>query len=149
MVYFHQEDVTYSLKKSTRLKSWIQGIIKLEKKKTGTINFIFCSDEYLLALNQQYLKHNYYTDVIAFDQSADKQAISGDIYISIDRVKENAIKHAKQTTNNRIQTTDKELHRVMVHGVLHLLGYNDKKISSRKLMKMKEDEYLKMKMISV
>ena len=140
-VYFHTEDIAFRLKKSVQLKSWIKRVIKSEKKKTGNINFIFCSDEYLLTLNQKYLKREYYTDVITFNQSESTKTISGDIYISIDRVRENAVEHSK---DDRPQTTEKELHRVMIHGVLHLLGYDDKKKNARDEMRRKEDECLKM-----
>ena len=142
-VYFHTEAISYSIKNPVRIKSWIKQVIKSENKKTGNINFILCSDEFLLGLNQQFLKHDYYTDVISFDQSNDKQTISGDIYISIDRVKENAINTKQQKTNTR-KVVEKELHRVMIHGILHLLGYDDKTIPKKKHMRAKEDNCLKM-----
>ncbi len=146
-IHFHTEDVSYSLKNPLRIRLWVASVIASEEKKTGTINFIFCSDEYLLALNNQYLKHDYYTDIITFDQSDDKKIISGDIYISIDRVKENALakRHKRtlapdsRTTDNKQLTTNHELHRVMIHGVLHLLGYDDKRTGARKIMRKKED----------
>ena len=136
MIYFHSEDVSFRLKKSAIIKSWLRRVIHSHKKKTGNINFIFCSDEYLLVLNRKYLNHDAYTDIITFDNSTKAALIEGDIFISIVRVKENA-QHLKVDFEN-------ELHRVMVHGVLHLLGYDDQKKSSQKEMRKKEDECLKM-----
>jgi len=117
-------------------------VIQSEKKKTGNINFIFCSDEYLLSLNEKYLNHHYYTDVLTFDQSSDRQTVSGDIYISVDRVKENAVTHQK--SEHQKAKTENELYRVMIHGILHLLGYDDKTPSAKKKMRAKEDECLKL-----
>lgn len=136
MIYFHTEAIPFRLKKSAELKTWIQRIIKARKKTPGNINFIFCSDRYLLELNKKYLKHDYFTDIITFNQSDDERVISGDIYISVERVRENAA--------TARHPADDELHRVMIHGILHLLGYNDKSASEKKKMRQKEDEYLKL-----
>ena len=101
------------------------------------LNYIFCSDEYLLDLNKQYLNHKTLTDVITFDSSEEPTVIEGDIFISIERVQSNA----KELS----QTEDEELHRVIIHGVLHLLGYTDKTKSGQILMRKKEDAYLSLR----
>lgn len=100
----------------------------------GSINFIFCSDKYLLQLNQKYLNHNTYTDIITFDNSDSQHEISGDLYISVERVRENS----KQFSGSFVI----ELQRVMIHGILHLLGYNDKSSKDKETMRNKEDYYL-------
>lgn len=139
MIRFNTESITFQLKNKTALKSWIKKIAEKQKKNIGELNYIFCSDEYLLAINQQYLNHNTYTDIITFDYS-DEKKIAGDIFISIDRVKENAGKFSK--------TTEEELHRVMIHGVLHLLGYKDKsKIAKQKMRKAEDDSLKQLKKI--
>lgn len=144
MITFHNEAVKFNLKNKTRLKTWITSTIIKKKRKAGDISFIFCSDEFLLEMNKQYLDHNTYTDIITFDYSKDplsgsgqaKQLpISGEIYISVDRVKENAGKFSK--------TFDDELHRVIIHGILHLLGYGDKTKAAKEEMRKQEDLCLK------
>lgn len=137
MIYFHQEDVVFQLKNKTRLKQWIIQTIENKKQEPGDINFIFCSDTYLLSINQHYLKHNTFTDIITFDYSKGQKnvPISGDIFISIVRIKENAAKFSK--------TFEDELHRVMIHGILHLLGYRDKTKTDKLEMTRQEDRYLK------
>lgn len=112
---------------------WIENTIKNEAKETGEISFIFCNDDYLLSINQQYLEHDYYTDIITFDY-VENDLISGDIFISVDRVNENAGKFQVSFEN--------ELNRIMIHGVLHLCGYKDKAVDEKKLMTSKEDYYL-------
>ncbi len=99
-------------------------------KKCGDLNIIFCNDKYLLSVNNQYLKHNYYTDIITFDYS-DNQVINGDLFISIDSVENNAVKYKTEFMN--------ELSRVIIHGVLHLCGYDDRTEDDKNLMKEKED----------
>jgi probable rRNA maturation factor len=120
MIHFHNQEIKFQLKNKTSLKQWITLVIQKKKRKLGEINFIFCSDEHLLSINKEYLQHTTYTDIITFDYSKEDVAlpVSGDIFISIDRIKENAEKYAVSFEN--------ELHRVMIHGVLHLLGYKDK-----------------------
>ncbi len=113
--------------------SWLTNVCVSENKVCGPISIIFCSDDYLLSVNKEYLDHDYYTDIITFDYSADSE-VSGDLFISIDRVKENAL------TYNVLFLT--ELYRVLVHGVLHLCGYGDKSVSEEKIMRSKEDFYL-------
>jgi len=118
-----------------QLKAFIRSVFEKECKTLNSLNYVFCDDEYLLEINKQYLKHDYYTDIITFDLSPDKAAaIIGEVYISVDRVKENAITH-KSTLEN-------ELHRVIFHGALHLCGYKDKTAGQKKQMRSKEDFYL-------
>lgn len=132
-IFFSSVETSFQLSAKNIYKNWIKRIIQEGGKKSGDLNFIFCSDEYLLDINQKFLKHFYYTDVITFnDNSGDK--ISGDIFISIDRVKENAVNFAK--------SFDDELRRVCIHGVLHLLGYKDKTAKEQRVMRNKEDECL-------
>ena len=133
-INFFVEDVKYTLKNKTVLRKWIFETIEAEKFELEELNFIFCSDEYLLGMNQQYLNHDTYTDVITFDNSETLNVIVGDIFISIDRVRENALQ-----INATLAT---ELSRVMIHGTLHLLGYKDKGKAAKTLMTSKEDFYL-------
>lgn len=137
MINFHTEGIKFSLKNKTLLKRWIISVITKKKQKTGDINFIFCSDEQLLVINKQYLNHDTYTDIITFDYSNEnlKQAISGDIFISVERVKENAEKFSK--------TFENELARVIIHGTLHLLGYTDKTKNAKAEMTKQEDACLR------
>lgn len=130
---FHKEDTRFRFPNKTLIIKWLSLCISKEKKKEGELSFIFCSDKYLLNINRQYLKHDDYTDIITFDYTQ-KNLVSGDIYISIDRIKENA-----QTYKVTFQN---ELLRVMVHGVLHLCGYKDKTSRDARLMREKEDYYL-------
>jgi probable rRNA maturation factor len=130
---FNNIDTPYLLKQKKLVRSWIEKTIKKEGLKTGTISFNFCSDDYLLEVNKEHLNHDFYTDIITFD-FCENNIVSGDIYISIDRVKDNA-----QTEK---QSATKELHRVIIHGVLHLCGYKDKKLADARLMREKEDYYL-------
>ena len=125
----------FDLKEKNRLKVFIPSIFLQEGKIFDSINCIFCSDEYLLDINRQFLKHDYYTDIITFNLTVAQQPIQGEIYISTDRVKENA-RLLKQTVNY-------ELHRVIFHGVLHLCGYKDITKKNIKQMRSAEDKYLK------
>lgn len=133
-INFFTEHVSYNLKQKTKLKEWIKQTILAEGYQLSELNFILCSDEYLLQMNKDFLQHDYYTDVITFDNSEASKIIVGDIFISVDRVKDNA----KQ---NQIELAI-ELCRVMIHGTLHLLGYKDKTKPAKKLMTAKENEYL-------
>ncbi len=135
-IHFFSEDITFNLKQKTSVRQWIKDAIREEGFKiTGELNFIFCSDAYLLAMNREYLDHQTYTDIITFDNSeVDDGIISGDIFISVHRVNENALKFG---------VTDRdELHRVMIHGVLHLCGYRDKSQTEKVEMTDKENHYL-------
>lgn len=133
-IHFFSEDIKFTPKQKTYLRNWIHNTIKAEGYKLNELNFIFCSDSYLLNINKQYLNHNTLTDIITFDNSDVKSVITGDIFISIDRVHENA-------GIFKVKTED-ELHRVMIHGTLHLLGYPDKGKKAKALMTEKEDFYL-------
>jgi len=138
-VRFFSEKIKFSLKDKRKLREWLKKTAEAENKKIAELNYIFCSDEYLLELNKQYLKHDTLTDIITFDYSNEKKpnvslTVSGDIYISIPRVKENAKKFGVDFRD--------ELHRVMVHGLLHLFGCKDKKAVDKTKMKQKEDFYL-------
>ena len=133
-ISFFNEDLHYSLKYKTIIRNWITATIEAEGYKLSELNFILCSDEYLLRINKDYLQHDDYTDVITFDNSEELKTIVGDIFISVDRVKENAVKFHSSTLI--------ELCRVMVHGTLHLLGYKDKVKADKEGMTVKEDFYL-------
>ncbi len=129
--FYFEKIEPFTIEKS--IEDWIEKTILIEEKKAGDISFIFCSNDYLLSINKEYLNHHYYTDVITFDYVED-DLISGDIFISTEMVEENA-----QEFNVSFQN---ELNRVMIHGVLHLIGYKDKTESEKKLMTKKEDQYL-------
>lgn len=132
-VNFYSEDIVFTLPKPSKTSKWVRSVISDEKRETGTINYIFCSDGFLEAMNAQYLNHKDLTDIITFDNSESGE-IEGDIFISVDRVRDNAIKFKIPFQH--------ELHRVIIHGVLHLLGYSDKTASSKAQMRMKEDACL-------
>jgi probable rRNA maturation factor len=133
-INFFTEDISFNLKQKGLVRTWIKNTINAEKHRLRLLNFIFCSDSYLLNINQQYLKHDTYTDIITFDNSDTEQEIAGDIFISLERIRENA---------KELDVNEKdELHRVMIHGTLHLLGYPDKGKSAKALMTEKEDLYL-------
>jgi rRNA maturation RNase YbeY len=134
-IHFFEEDVISNLKKKKDTKTWIKETIITEGKTLGTLNYVFCSDEYLHKMNVDFLQHDTLTDIITFDQSEVANKIEGDIFISVDRVKENAKKFNSEYID--------ELNRVMIHGALHLIGYKDKKKADQILMRSKEDYYLK------
>ena len=134
MIQFCTEDTTFSLKEKLKHKAWLNEVAKQEGKKILELTYVFCSDEYLLQINQEYLNHDTLTDIVTFDNSEDPKKIEGDIFISIERVKENG---------DKLGTSETELERVMVHGLLHLLGYKDKKKEDKALMTEKEDFYIK------
>ena len=135
MIYFNDLDSSCRIKNCKRVREWISSVISSNGKKLGDIGVIICSDDYLLDLNNQYLDHNYYTDIITFDYT-EKDVICGDLFISYDRVKENAKQEGVLIQH--------ELRRVIVHGVLHLLGLNDKTKTEAKTMRAAEDVALKM-----
>jgi rRNA maturation RNase YbeY len=128
------EDVSFELPHQHVIKAWITNIVLLEGKSLKHLNYIFCSDAHLLSINQQYLAHDYYTDIITFDSSTHTDVIEGDIFISIDRVRDNAV-----TLGISFLV---ELNRVMAHGVLHLIGYDDTSLDLKNQMRVKEDSYL-------
>ena len=133
-INFFSEEINYTLKNKTQIRNWIKQAIEAEGYLLEELNFIFCTDEYLLGINQQYLDHDTYTDVITFDNSETLKTILGDIFISIERIQDNA-KELKGKVHE-------ELSRVMIHGTLHLLGYKDKGKAAKSMMTQKEDEYL-------
>lgn len=132
-IRFFSEEIEFKLASPGRIRQWIAKSALKEKRAIGEINYIFCSDRYLLSLNQQYLNHNTLTDIITFDNTEGK-TISGEIYISTERVSENSIKYDV--------VMEKELRRVMIHGVLHLCGYKDKGATQKSVMRKKEDACL-------
>lgn len=132
-ITFNDVDLRSNIKTKKLIRTWIKSTIMKEGKKLGTLDFNFCSDEKLLEINREYLQHDYYTDIITFDFTKNN-AVSGDIYISLDRVKDNS--HTHKTTYNS------ELMRVIIHGVLHLCGYKDKTRKDAALMREKEEYYL-------
>lgn len=133
-VNFFTEGITFNLKEKRRLKKWIKETVLQQDFSLGDINYIFSDDEYLLKINREYLKHDYYTDIITFDQSDDENIISGDIYLSVERIKDNAFQ-------NNIEFIT-ELRRVMIHGILHLMDYNDQSPEEKKVMRQKEEACL-------
>jgi probable rRNA maturation factor len=136
-IHFFYEDVKFRLKSVKKTKPWIKAVAKAENKKLGELNYIFCSDAFLLQINLHYLQHNTLTDIITFNTSEDVELVEGDIYISVERVAENATKFKVEF--------DQELHRVIVHGVLHLLGFSDKNSRQKLIMRKKEDAYLSLR----
>ena len=134
-ITFSSEEINYKIKNSRLHKEWIQKVIKKEKCQAGKIQFVFCSDESLLEKNITFLAHQTLTDIITFDYS-ELGVLNGEIYISVDRVKENAIKFKIKE--------EEELRRVIIHGVLHLCGYKDKKTLEKRQMREKENDSLLM-----
>lgn len=133
-VQFFYEDTAFSLHSPDSTITWISNCIQQEGFTLQDLNFIFCSDEYLHKINVEYLDHDYYTDVITFDNSEEGNQIEGDIFISVERIQDNSEEHTVSFLE--------ELHRVIIHGVLHLSGYNDKSDAEKKEMREKENAYL-------
>lgn len=134
VIRFFTEDINYVLKHKNIIKAWIKSAIEAEGFLLKELNIILCSDEFLLDINQQYLNHDTYTDVITFDNSEGFKTVLGDIFVSVDRIRENAALFNRTVIN--------ELCRVMIHGTLHLLGYKDKGNAAKTLMTEKEDHFL-------
>ena len=134
MIHFFYENTSEIIEEN--IKPWIEKIIITEEKRLGEINYIFCDDEYLLKINQDYLQHDYYTDIITFDNVRGK-TISGEIFVSLQRIKDNASLISKNY--------EEEKKRVIAHGILHLCGYKDKTEEEQKKMRAKEDFYLSLK----
>ena len=134
MISFNYE-TEFELQNESDFSKWLSEVILSENKKEGEINYIFCADDYLLEINQQYLDHDTLTDIISFDYSVGNE-INGDIFVSVERVKENASDY-KVTFHEEIQ-------RVLVHGILHYCGYKDKTESDELIMRAKEEEKMKM-----
>lgn len=133
MINYFFEDTNFKFNKRRATSKWLKSAIALENKKLGDVSIIYCSDDYLLEINKQYLSHDYYTDVITFNY-CEGDLISGDIFISVDTIKANAEEYGASFEN--------ELCRVMVHGILHLIGYDDDCESNQLIMRQKEDFYL-------
>ena len=134
MISYNYE-IDFKLDNEIKISKWLSDVIKSENKKEGELNYIFCDDAYMLVINNQYLKHDTLTDIISFDYSVGNE-LHGDIFISIERVKDNAF-------NFKVLFVE-ELLRVMAHGVLHYCDYKDKSISEKKIMRLKEDEKIKL-----
>ncbi|MBZ5859066.1 rRNA maturation RNase YbeY [Flavihumibacter profundi] len=134
IIQFHYQAGGFHFSNRNACKGFLQMLFKQEKKKLANLNYIFCSDEYLLAINRDFLQHDYYTDIVTFELNDPGTPISGEIYISIDRIRDNA--------KNLEESFTRELHRVIFHGALHLCGYRDKTQEEEKLMRKMEDKYL-------
>ncbi len=135
-INFFQEDILYNLPRKIATKHWLSQIASDEGYQIKTLNYIFCSDEYLHHINKEYLDHDTFTDIITFDNSDNKQEIEGDVFISIDRLRENAESHKN--------SFEEEMIRVLSHGLFHLLGYMDKTPQEKKNMRQKEDDAIRL-----
>ena len=133
-ILFYNEEVDYELQNKEDLKNWIRSVASKEGKSIGALNIVLCTDEYLHALNVEFLDHDTLTDIITFP--SETEDLSGDIFISLDRIKENANIYRVDLSN--------ELHRVIIHGVLHMCGYEDKSQEQRLEMRQKEEESLRL-----
>lgn len=136
MVRYFNEDISFEFKHRLSNKRWLKLVAESEIRRLGDINVIFCSDNYILDVNLKYLQHDYFTDIITFDYCQDN-ILSGDLFISIDSVRENALFYGTEFKD--------ELDRVIVHGLLHLVGYDDHSESEQKQMRSKEDYYLSLR----
>ena len=136
MIRYFQEDIRFELKQKLLNNRWLKMVAGSEMRRLGAINIIFCSDNYILDVNMKYLQHDYFTDIITFDY-CEKDVLSGDLFISIDSVRENAQFYGTEFAD--------ELNRVMVHGLLHLIGYDDHSESDIAVMRQKENYYLEMR----
>lgn len=138
MISYFNEDIKFDLKNKRKNNAWLRLVAESEIRRVGDINIIFCSDNYILDVNQKYLQHDYFTDIITFDY-CEGDKLSGDLFISIDSVRENAQEFGTEF--------EEELNRVMVHGVLHLIGYDDHCEKDIKMMRKKENYYLSLREI--
>lgn len=136
MIRYFQEDIRFELKQKMLNNRWLKMVAGSEMRRLGAINIIFCSDNYILDVNMKYLQHDYFTDIITFDY-CEKDVLSGDLFISIDSVRENAQFYGTEFAD--------ELNRVMVHGLLHLIGYDDHNEADIAEMRQKENYYLEMR----
>ncbi|MCR5243598.1 MAG: rRNA maturation RNase YbeY [Bacteroidales bacterium] len=132
--FFEDTDFVFKPKKINNL--WLKTVAESEIRKLGQVNIIFCSDNYILDINQKYLQHDYFTDIITFDY-CENDTLSGDLFISVDSVRENALFYKTEFTD--------ELNRVIVHGLLHLIGYDDHSDEDIKVMRSKENYYLELR----
>ncbi len=135
-INFFSEEVEFGLPQKLRRKNWLKKIAQSENFKIGELNYIFCSDEYLYQINVAYLDHHTYTDIITFDNSEEDKTIEGDVFISVDRVRENASKHQQDEAT--------ELSRVISHGLFHLMGYKDKSAEQASAMRSQEEFAIKL-----
>lgn len=136
MVRYFIEDIDFSFKEKALNSKWYKLVAESEICKLGDINVIFCSDRYILDINMKYLQHDYFTDIITFDY-CEKKLLSGDLFISVDSVRENSVFYGT--------SFEDELNRVLIHGVLHLIGYDDHKDEDIAVMRSKEDYYLEIR----
>ena len=136
MVSYFFEETDFVYKGRARNNRWLRLSAESEIRRLGDINIIFCSDPYILDINLRYLGHDYFTDIITFDY-CEGDKLSGDLFVSIDTVRENAVTYGT--------SFEEELHRVMIHGLLHLIGYDDHSEADRKVMRSKEDYYLSLR----
>ena len=136
MVRYFSEDIKFDFKGRRTNNKWLSAVAENEGKKIGDVNVIFCSDPYILEVNKKYLGHDYYTDIITFDYCEGK-TLSGDLFISVDSVRDNASFYGS--------SFEDELHRVIVHGVLHLIGFDDHTDKEKKKMRSKEDQYISLR----
>lgn len=136
MIRYFQEDIRFELKQKMQNNRWLKMVAGSEMRRLGAVNIIFCSDNYILDVNMRYLQHDYFTDIITFDY-CEKDVLSGDLFISIDSVRENALYYGTEFAD--------ELNRVMVHGLLHLIGYDDHTEADIAVMRQKENYYLQMR----
>ena len=136
MIRYYSEDISFTLKGRALNNRWLRMVAASEIRKLGDINIIFCSDNYILDVNMKYLQHDYFTDIITFDY-CEKDVLSGDLFISVDSVRENALFYGTEFED--------ELNRVMVHGILHLVGYDDHTGDEVKTMRSKENYYLELR----
>ena len=134
MIVFSVQTAGFRLSNPNKTKEWLNNSIRAEGKNTGDINYIFCDDDYLSKINSKYLNHDTLTDIITFSNSNHPSIISGDIFISVERVNDNSL-----TLNLPFE---KEISRVLIHGILHLIGYNDHTAVEKQQMRTKEDYYL-------
>ena len=136
MISYFFEDTDFQFKKKTLNNKWLKLVAESEIRRVGQINIIFCSNNYILDVNQQFLQHDYFTDIITFDY-CEGDVLSGDLFISVDTVRDNAIEYGTEFED--------ELNRVIVHGVLHLIGYDDHCDEDITQMRKKEDYYLSLR----
>lgn len=136
MIRYFCEDIKFTYKNKLANNRWLKMVAGSEIRKIGDVNVIFCSDNYILDVNMKYLQHDYFTDIITFDYCEGK-VLSGDLFISVDSVRENSIEFGTDF--------EEELHRVIVHGVLHLIGYDDHTEEDKKVMRQKENYYLQIR----
>ena len=136
-VYFDVHEIEFQFNESEKYSQWLQQVASLYSQEIGDLHYLFCSDEFVLALNQEHLQHDYYTDILTFDyRNAEEEPISGEIFISIDRVRENAAEFGVSFEN--------ELARVIVHGLLHLIGFDDLEEETESEMRKEEDKALEL-----